>query len=144
MEKYIKSNTKDKTKKLTTPFISIIIPVYNVEKYISRCLESCINQSFSDIEILLIDDCGNDNSISIAKSFAKKDCRIRIIKNEKNLGLFHTRIVGEKEAKGLYLLHLDSDDYIDYFTCKILYRKVLDKNVLIENINIIYGGGIAA
>ena len=134
MEKYIKSNTKDKTKKLTTPFISIIIPVYNVEKYISRCLESCINQSFSDIEILLIDDCVNDNSISIAKSFAKKDCRVRIIKNEKNLGTFNSRIKGIENAKGIYLLFLDADDYIEYNTCKKAYDKALNGNNTKEQI----------
>ena len=113
------------SKNTESPFISIIIPVYNVEKYISRCLESCINQSFSDIEILIIDDCGSDNSIAIAKKFAKKDKRIRILKNEKNLGTFNARIKGIKEAKGIYLLFLDSDDFIDNDTCKKAHTKAL-------------------
>lgn len=67
--------------------ISIILPTYNVEQYIARAIESCINQTFKDIEIIVVDDCGNDNSINIAKEYSKKDKRIKIIHNEKNLGL---------------------------------------------------------
>lgn len=58
-----------------SPFISIIIPTYNVEKYISRAIKSCINQTLNNIEILIIDDCGNDKSIDIAKDYANKDSR---------------------------------------------------------------------
>ncbi|MCW1863973.1 glycosyltransferase, partial [Campylobacter jejuni] len=68
------------------PKISIIMPTFNVEKYIVRAIESCINQSFKDIEIIIVDDCGSDKSIGIAKEYAKKDERIKIIHNEKNLG----------------------------------------------------------
>ncbi|MGX3010676.1 glycosyltransferase family 2 protein [Helicobacter sp. 23-1044] len=126
--------------------ISIIIPIYNVEKYIARCLTFCINQTFSNIEILLIDDCGSDDSIKISQSFAKKDKRIKIIKNPYNLGLFHTRIVGEKHAKGHYILPLDADDFISQFTCKILHRAICGTNAFLKNIklfrNILIGGGI--
>ncbi|WP_301037662.1 glycosyltransferase family 2 protein, partial [Helicobacter japonicus] len=104
------------------PLISIIIPTYNVESYIGRCLDSCINQTLGDIEIIVVDDCGSDNSIKIAKEYVKKDSRIRIIHNESNLGLFSARIQGERVAKGAYILPLDADDYISIFTCKILYR----------------------
>ena len=68
--------------------VSIIIPVYNVEKYISECLDSCINQTLQDIEIIIVDDCGSDKSIDIVKEYAKKDSRIKIIKNNQNKGLF--------------------------------------------------------
>ncbi|WP_243832725.1 MULTISPECIES: glycosyltransferase family 2 protein [unclassified Campylobacter] len=74
--------------------ISIIIPTYNVEKYIARALESCINQTFKDIEIIVVDDCGNDKSIEIAKEYAKKDTRIKIVYNEENLGLLRARYEG--------------------------------------------------
>ena len=57
------------------PFFSIIIPVYNVQKYIARCLDSVVNQSFKDIEIIIVDDCGNDDSINIAKEYASKDSK---------------------------------------------------------------------
>ncbi len=103
------------------PFFSIIIPVYNVENYITRCLNSCINQSFQDLEILIIDDCGEDSSIQIVKEFAKKDKRIKILKHSQNLGLFHTRITGEKKARGTYIISLDSDDFMDLDACKKIY-----------------------
>ena len=115
-------------KTLNAPFISIVIPVFNLEKYIARCLESCINQSLSDIEILVIDDCGSDNSISIANDFAKLDYMIRIIKNTKNLGTFNARIKGIENAKGKYLLFLDADDYIECDTCKKAYNKAISSN----------------
>ena len=139
--------------KLThTCTFSIIIPTYNAESYIARCLESCINQTFSDIEILVVDDCGSDDSIKIAQSYADRDSKIRIIQNPHNLGLFAARISGEKEARGAYILPLDADDYISPFTCKTLYRKAysiasaLDSLILFahkrdnqKNYN--YGGG---
>ncbi|EAL0983265.1 glycosyltransferase family 2 protein, partial [Campylobacter jejuni] len=78
------------------PKISIILPTFNVEKYIAKALESCINQSFKDIEIIVVDDCGSDKSIDIAKEYAKKDERIKIIHNEENLGTFAARNNGVK------------------------------------------------
>ncbi|ANV97778.1 hypothetical protein BBW65_02705 [Helicobacter enhydrae] len=104
------------------PFFSIIIPVYNVQEYIARCLNSCINQTFKEIEIIIIDDCGSDDSMEIAREFAKQDKRIRILTNAENLGLFHTRIVGEREARGEYIMPLDSDDYIDLDACERIYN----------------------
>ncbi|WP_337209569.1 MULTISPECIES: glycosyltransferase family 2 protein [Campylobacter] len=76
------------------PKISIILPTYNVEPYIERALQSCINQTFKDIEIIVVDDCGHDKSIEIAKDYANKDERIKIIHNEKNLGTFASRNIG--------------------------------------------------
>ena len=105
-----------------TPKITIIIPTYNVESYIARCLDSCINQTLHDIEILVIDDCGSDDSIKIAQSYADKDSRIRIIHNEKNLGTFQTRIQGIKHAKGSYIAFLDADDYLHLQACEALHR----------------------
>ena len=102
--------------------ISIIIPTYNVESYIARCLDSCINQTLHDIEILVIDDCGSDDSIKIAQRYANKDSRIRIIHNEKNLGTFQTRIQGIKHAKGSCIAFLDADDYLYLQACEALHR----------------------
>lgn len=104
-------------------FFSIIIPVYNTQDYIARCLDSCINQTFSDIEIIVIDDCGSDLAMDIVEKYSQKDKRIRIVKNIQNLGLFHTRITGEKQANGEYIMHLDSDDFI----CKDLCMKIFEK-----------------
>ncbi|HEB9319588.1 TPA: glycosyltransferase family 2 protein [Campylobacter coli] len=100
------------------PLISIIIPTYNVEKYIARALDSCINQTFKDIEIIVVDDCGNDKSIEIAKEYAIKDSRIKIVHNEENLKLLRARYEGVKVAKSPYILFLDSDDYLELDTCE--------------------------
>lgn len=113
------------------PFFSIVIPVYNTEKYIARCLESCINQTFQEIEIIIVDDCGTDNAIQIAQNYAKKDTRIKIIHNPHNLGLFHTRFNGIKVASGIYTLFVDSDDFIDIKTCENLYQ-ILQKHLQID------------
>ena len=105
--------------------ISIVIPVFNVERYLARCLDSCINQTFSDIEILIVDDCGSDSSLQIAQHYADKDCRIRIIHNPHNLGTFNARLEGIKHALGEYLLFLDSDDYLELNACEIAWGKIL-------------------
>ena len=107
---------------ISQPFISIIIPTYNVESYIARCLDSCINQTLHDIEILIIDDCGSDDSIKIAQSYVDKDSRIRIIHNEKNLGTFGSRIEGIKAAGGRYIAFLDADDYLKPETCEKMFQ----------------------
>ena len=107
---------------ISQPFISIIIPTYNVESYIARCLDSCINQTLHNIEILVIDDCGSDDSIAIAQHYADKDSRIRIIHNEKNLGTFGSRIEGIKAAEGRYIAFLDADDYLKPKTCEKMFQ----------------------
>lgn len=98
--------------------ISIILPTYNVEKYIARALDSCINQSFKDIEIIVVDDCGNDSSIEIAKKYAIKDKRINIIHNEKNLGLLRARYEGVKVSNSRYIMFLDPDDFLELNACE--------------------------
>lgn len=104
--------------------ISIIIPVYNVQDYIARCLDSCINQSFSDIEILVVDDCGSDDSVQIAREYAARDSRIQIISNPRNLGTFNARLEGVKHASGAYVMFVDADDYLVSDACERIYAKV--------------------
>ena len=111
---------------MINPKISIIIPVYNVEKYISQCLDSAINQSLKDIEIIIVDDCGSDKSIDIVKEYAKKDSRIKIIKNKQNQGPFVSRNNAAIKASGEYLLCLDSDDFLDLKACEIAYNATKD------------------
>ncbi|TKX33050.1 glycosyltransferase family 2 protein [Campylobacter aviculae] len=101
------------------PQISIILPTYNVELYIARALQSCINQTFKDIEIIIVDDCGNDKSIEIAKEYAKKDERIKIIHNEKNLGTFASRNQGVLNSNSPYIMFLDPDDYLELNACEV-------------------------
>ncbi|EAL2427200.1 glycosyltransferase family 2 protein [Campylobacter jejuni] len=110
--------------------ISIILPTFNVEKYIAKAIESCINQTFKDIEIIVVDDCGSDNSINTAKEYTKKDKRIKIIHNEKNLGLLRARYEGVKVANSPYIMFLDPDDYLELKACeeciKILKNNEID------------------
>ncbi len=96
--------------KMTNPKISVIIPVYNVEKYLSECLDSIINQTLKDTEIICVNDGSTDNSLSILKEYASKDDRIKIIDKE-NEGQGYARKVGLDIATGKYILFCDSDDY---------------------------------
>ena len=89
---------------------SVIIPVYNVEKYLDTCMESVLCQSFSDFEVLLIDDGATDSSGAMCDAWAVKDTRIRVIHQE-NQGLSGARNTGIREASGDYLMFLDSDDW---------------------------------
>ena len=95
---------------MNNPKISVIVPVYNVEKYLGECLDSIINQTLKEIEIICVNDGSTDNSLSILKEYASKDIRIKIIDKE-NEGLGYTRKVGLNNATGEYILFCDSDDY---------------------------------
>lgn len=95
------------------PKVSVIIPVYNVEKYLDECLDSVINQTEKDIEIICVEDCSTDSSLEILQEYAKKDERIVILRNEVNLGLSITRNKGLDIARGEYILFVDSDDFIE-------------------------------
>lgn len=97
----------------TMPKITVIIPIYNVELYIERCLNSVMSQSYNDFECLCIDDCGTDNSIAIVQKIIEKDSRFRIISHEKNRGLSAARNTGIDNAKGEYIVCIDSDDWVD-------------------------------
>ncbi|MDR1361565.1 MAG: glycosyltransferase [Rickettsiales bacterium] len=92
--------------------ISVIIPVYKVEKYLARCLDSIINQTYHNLEIICIDDGSPDNSIAILQKYAAKDPRIKIIR-QKNMGLSDARNNGFAAATGEYVHFIDSDDWID-------------------------------
>lgn len=104
------------------PKFSIILPVYNVEKYIAQALNSCINQTFKDIEIVVVDDCGQDKSIKIAQEFAKQDARIKIIHNERNLKLLKARYEGVKAAQAEWIIFLDADDFLDEKVCELCFK----------------------
>ena len=89
---------------------SIIVPVYNVEKYLNQCVDSLLNQTYKNFEVVLVDDGSPDNSPAICDEYAKKDTRVKVI-HKKNGGLSDARNEGVKNASGKYLLFVDSDDY---------------------------------
>lgn len=101
--------------------VSVIIPVYNVGNYLDRCLKSVLGQTEKNIEILCIDDCSTDNSLSILKNYAKTDERLHIFKNQHNHGQAYSRNIGLDAAKGEYITFVDSDDYIDYRAIEEMY-----------------------
>ena len=96
----------------TKPIISVIIPIYNTEKYLSQCLETVVNQTFKNLEIICINDGSTDSSLKIIQKYAQKDNRIKII-DQKNKGLCASRNNGLKASTGKYISFIDSDDYID-------------------------------
>ncbi len=92
--------------------VSVIVPAYNCEKYISDCIESLINQTYSDLEILIIDDGSTDKTGSICDDHAENDKRIKVI-HKLNGGVSETRNLGIKNATGDCLMFVDSDDWLD-------------------------------
>lgn len=111
-----------------TKKISIIVPVYNVKEYLSECIESVINQTYSNIELLLINDASTDNSIDICKKYAKKYKNIKLIDNKINGGLAHVRNMGLKESTGEYIMFLDSDDMLYKNAVQKLYMEITKNN----------------
>ncbi|MEG2305587.1 MAG: glycosyltransferase family 2 protein [Lachnospiraceae bacterium] len=109
------------------PFFSIVMPVYNVEKYIEKAVESIRNQTYTEWELILVDDCSLDNSGKIAKELAIKDQRIQVLCHVENKGLSRARNSGEKVAKGAYIWFMDSDDFVESTTLQAVYDS-LQKN----------------
>lgn len=105
--------------------ISIIVPVYNVEEYIDKCINSILNQTFSDFELILVNDGSKDNCGDICDEFSKKDNRIKVI-HKKNGGLSDARNAGIDLAKGDYIGFVDSDDYIENDMYEVLYNNILN------------------
>ena len=123
--------------KNNNPKISVIVPVYNAEKYISKCLDSLINQTLKNIEIICIDDFSTDNSLQIIRQYATKDRRIKIIKNPHNMGEGATRNAGITKATGEYLGFVDSDDAVDLNFYEKLYNIAKPQNLDIAKGNML-------
>lgn len=109
------------------PLISIIIPVYNVEKYLEKCLNTVKNQTFKDFEALIINDGTPDNSMKIAEKFVNEDKRF-IFFNKPNGGLSDARNFGLERAKGEFVVFIDSDDYVDKDYLKVMYEGCINNN----------------
>ncbi|MDR3243909.1 MAG: glycosyltransferase [Elusimicrobiota bacterium] len=110
------------------PKLSVVIPIYNAQKYIGQCLDSIINQPFKDIEIICINDGSTDNTLSILKEYASKDSRIIII-NQTNQGAGSARNKGIESAKGEYIHFMDADDYLADNAYEELYKKAQENDL---------------
>lgn len=108
------------------PLVSIIIPIYNSQAFLDACLNSIINQTYKNLEILCVNDGSTDKSLEIINCFAKKDNRIKIIDKSKNEGLFHARITGVEYSQGDYILFVDSDDSISIDWIRCLIKKAIE------------------
>lgn len=114
------------------PKISVIVPVYNTEKYLHRCIDSILAQTFTDFELLLIDDGSKDSSGTICDEYAAKDARVRVFHKE-NGGVSSARNLGLDQAKGEWITFVDSDDWIH----ALMYKKMLGKAVC-DNADVVY------
>jgi len=98
---------------MSKPFISVVMPVYGVEQYLNRAAESILQQTFQDIELILVDDCSPDKCGTICEEIANKDHRVKVMHLKQNGGVSNARNQGMTLAEGHYVLFMDSDDYLD-------------------------------
>jgi len=108
--------------------VSVILPVYNVEPYLRQCLNSIVNQTFKDFEIVIINDCSTDNSLRIIKEYQQKDSRIILLNMPKNQGLSNARNEGIKLAKSKYIVLIDSDDWVREDYIEFLFNNIEERN----------------
>lgn len=118
--------------------ISVIIPIFNVENYLNKCLDSILSQTLNDIEVICIDDYSNDNSFKIANEYAKRDERVRVFKNDKNIGQGLTRNLGIDLARGEYIAFVDSDDWIEPKMYESLYEAAANERYDLVCCNLSY------
>jgi glycosyltransferase involved in cell wall biosynthesis len=111
------------------PLVSIIVPLYNYRKYIGYCIQSIINQTYENLEIIIVDDCSTDNSYLKAKKFGKKDKRIRVLKLDKNYGYSKVKNEGIIISKGQYIVTVDADDMLTKNSIECRLNAMLKYNV---------------
>lgn len=132
------------------PKVSVIVPIYGVEKYIEHCARSLFEQTLDDMEYIFVDDCTKDNSIAILQrvvaEYPKRQAQTKIIHHEVNKGLPQARMTGLASATGDYITHCDSDDYADISMCKAMYEKAAKHNLdmVVCDYNIHKAGKIVA
>lgn len=110
------------------PLVSIVIPVYNVEKYLRQCLESVVNQTYENLEIVCVNDGSPDNSLGILEEYANRDSRFKVITIE-NQGLSGARNVGTEACTGEFLMYIDSDDWVDINTVELAVDAIRNHSV---------------
>ena len=120
----IKKKLKNSQSGKNVVCFSIIIPVYNTEKYLSRCLDSVVNQTFRNIEIIIVNDASQGNCKEIVEEYLKKDNRIKYIEHSENKSLLQARRTGNINSTGKYIMYVDSDDEIEINACEEIYKIV--------------------
>lgn len=123
--------------------VSIVIPIYNSEKCLARCISSLKDQTLKEIEIICVDDCSSDGSMEILKELASEDSRIKLLFNEKNSGTLMTRKKGVSEASGEYIMFADNDDWYELTACEVAYKKIKEAQVDILMYGVSVVGGAA-
>ncbi len=114
-------------KKNEKPLVSVIVPVFNVEKsWVEKCIDSIVNQSYTNLEILLVDDGNSPEYVDFIKTLQEKDDRIKIISHEQNMGLYQARITGVEASHADYILFVDADDYVSVDWIRLLVNKALN------------------
>jgi len=121
---------------MKSDLISIIVPIHNVEKYLEECIKSLINQTYQNIEIILVEDGSPDNCGKICDEYAQKDARIKVIHKE-NGGLSDARNCGIEVATGKYITFVDSDDYVSKYYVQKLYNAIIENDVKVSQCNLI-------
>ena len=130
--KKISDNLKTKNIE-NNPYFSIIVPVYNTEKYLRRCLDSLVNQTFKNIEIIIVNDASQGNCKEIIEEYQKKDNRIKYIEHSENKSLLQARKTGNIASTGKYIMYVDSDDEIEISACEEIYKIVSKEDYDIIN-----------
>lgn len=108
---------------METPFFSILIPTYNKEQELQRCMDSALNQTYQELEIIVVDDGSTDGTREVLRAYEKKDSRVRLVENGQNRSLLYSRMRGMREAKGDYILLVDADDYLEKHACMRLWEE---------------------
>lgn len=117
--------------------ISIIVPIYNVERYLRDCIDSILNQTYANLEIILVNDGSTDTSLDICKEYAVKNKNIKIV-DKKNGGLSDARNAGLEKATGKYIMFVDSDDFLTPNSCELLYNAIKEHDVEFVSANFIF------
>ena len=121
---------------MSQPLLSVIVPCYNVEKYVEQCIRSIMGQSYQNIEIICVDDASPDKCFDIITELSEEDSRIKILRHEKNEGLFQARLTGIAAAQGEYIAFVDSDDYVscDWFRPLVSCAVSTNADIVLGNI----------